>query len=399
MGKNNKKLTTEEFIEKAQNIHKKENGEPMYDYSFVEYINNHTKVIIKCEQHGIFKQIPTDHINNRCGCNKCSIEKKAKKLKDDLTKVITKANKVHNNKYDYSLIIEHKNYHTKIPIVCKTCEKIFMTTFSNHIFAKSGCPKCGTNEASSKTKLSINNIISKANKIHNNTYDYQLITEYTNNSIKVPIICKICNNIFHQSISNHTHPTKPQGCPCCSTKIRIDKSRLTIIDIISKANKIHNNIYDYSLITEYKNILTKVPIICKKCNNIFNQSIGNHTHKSHPRGCPLCAESIGERKIKEFLENKKIKFERGMIFSNCRNINPLPFDFYLLEYDICIEYDGIQHFESVEFFGGEKTFNEQVRRDKIKTDYCKNNNIKLIRIKYTENIEQVLNQQFLNVIS
>jgi hypothetical protein len=63
--------------------------------------------------------------------------------------------------------------------------------------------------------------------------------------------------------------------------------------------------------------------------------------------------------------------------------------------NICIEYDGIQHYESSDYFGGEKEFIIQQLKDNIKTEYCKNNNIKLIRIKYDENIEKKLNFIFL----
>jgi hypothetical protein len=61
---------------------------------------------------------------------------------------------------------------------------------------------------------------------------------------------------------------------------------------------------------------------------------------------------------------------------------------------LCIEYDGIQHFESVEYWGGQSALENQQLRDQIKTDFCFNNNIKLIRIRYNENILDKLNSQF-----
>ena len=70
------------------------------------------------------------------------------------------------------------------------------------------------------------------------------------------------------------------------------------------------------------------------------------------------------------------------------------FDFYLPEHKCCIEYDGIQHFESIEYWGGEKKLTSQRKRDEIKTNYCKDNNINLLRIKYNENILEKLNLIF-----
>ena len=109
----------------------------------------------------------------------------------------------------------------------------------------------------------------------------------------------------------------------------------------------------------------------------------------------MCYNSFGENKIRKFLKSKKIKFFEEYKFSDCINIRPLRFDFYLPKKNICIEYDGRFHFEMKEDFYGDKA--EQVllenqQRDKIKDEYCFKNNIKLIRIPYWEfeNIEEIL---------
>ena len=114
-------------------------------------------------------------------------------------------------------------------------------------------------------------------------------------------------------------------------------------------------------------------------------------------GC-LCHKSKGELRIKDYLEKKSFLFKEQKTFNDC--INPktnalLKFDFYLPDYNCCIEYDGEQHFRIVNFFGGEKGFIERQYRDNLKTQYCKNNNIKLIRISYTEfnNIEEILTKE------
>ena len=84
-------------------------------------------------------------------------------------------------------------------------------------------------------------------------------------------------------------------------------------------------------------------------------------------------------------------------FDNCKYKYRLPFDFYLTEYNICIEYDGKQYYEPVEYFGGEKAFKETKKRDATKNNYCQNNDIKLIRIPYWEfdNIENILEKELL----
>jgi len=101
-------------------------------------------------------------------------------------------------------------------------------------------------------------------------------------------------------------------------------------------------------------------------------------------GCASNRESFGERKIKEILELKFVKYEQEKKFKSCKNINELPFDFYLPELNICIEYDGELHFKSSKLFGVVKTLNRIKKHDNIKTAWCKQNNIELLRITYLE---------------
>ena len=112
--------------------------------------------------------------------------------------------------------------------------------------------------------------------------------------------------------------------------------------------------------------------------------------------CPICKESKGERKISEVLNKYNIEYIPQYKFDDCKFKNRLPFDFYLSKYNCCIEFDGLQH----EVISGrskdkDKNFDDFVStkiRDSIKNIYCRNNNIKLIRIPYKEmnNIENIL---------
>ena len=124
-----------------------------------------------------------------------------------------------------------------------------------------------------------------------------------------------------------------------------------------------------------------------KLFGVFEQTPASHLKGS---GCPRCKNSKGENKIYNYLNDKKIVFETQKSFVGCRNINPLFFDFYLPKYNMCIEYDGIQHFKSIERFGGVSEFDNCRIRDNIKNNYCKDNNIKLLRIKYDEHIIEKL---------
>ena len=131
----NKTLTTEEFIQKAKEIHGNK-----YDYSLVEYADSKTKVKIVCSKHGVFEQIPNDHLNG-CGCPKCSGKNKTTE------EFIQKAKEIHGNKYDYSLV-DYKNATSKIKIVCSK-HGIFEQTPYNHL-SLHGCPYCKSSKGERK---------------------------------------------------------------------------------------------------------------------------------------------------------------------------------------------------------------------------------------------------------
>ncbi len=98
---------------------------------------------------------------------------------------------------------------------------------------------------------------------------------------------------------------------------------------------------------------------------------------------------------KKCIERNNITYIYNKSFETCRNKNVLPFDFYLSEYNICIEYDGIQHFESIEYFGGDDKLKYTKKLDNIKNKWCEDNKIKLIRISYKNynNIENILQKE------
>lgn len=102
--------------------------------------------------------------------------------------------------------------------------------------------------------------------------------------------------------------------------------------------------------------------------------------------------SYGEKQIYDFLMSNNINFEYDKSILGCKNETHLRFDFYIPEKDICIEYDGIQHFKSIDFFGGDYEFEKTKMRDEIKNIFCKLKNIKLIRIPYFYTYDEIINK-------
>jgi hypothetical protein len=116
-------------------------------------------------------------------------------------------------------------------------------------------------------------------------------------------------------------------------------------------------------------------------------------------GCENNKQSIGERLVRTYLEKNNIKFISEKKFESCKRVKELPFDFYLPEFNTCIEYDGELHYKSSLIFGGEETLKRIKINDRIKTKWCKQNSINLIRISYKNKnkIFEVLDKNFKNL--
>lgn len=258
-------------------------------------------------------------------------------------------------------------YRDKVNFICKKHGE-----FSRRLdhFLESNCIECQKEIKLEKQK---NKFIKNSNIVHDNKYKYDKVN-YINNKTNVIIICEE-HGEFEQRPDNHIAGA---GCTYCNYK-------LSNKDFINKSNKIHNNKYLYDK-TEYTSNKNIVIITCEKHGD-FNQLARVHLDGF---GCKKCSESIGENKISKILEEKNIEFIREYKFSDCRNKYPLPFDFYLPDSNTIIEYNGIQHYEPIEFFGGQKSLDYRKKLDIIKSDYCEENNIKLVIIKYDDNAYDII---------
>jgi uncharacterized C2H2 Zn-finger protein/protein-arginine kinase activator protein McsA len=266
------KLDINTFIERSKIIH-----DNIYNYDQVEYVNNNTPVKIKCEKHGIFLQKPYKHLIGQ-KCPFC-----AGKYKNNLD-FINKANKTHNNRYDYSFV-EYKNATSKVKIICKE-HGVFEQLPNNH-YKGHGCPKCNGG-----VKYDKDYFILKANEIHNFKYDYS-DSVYINASKKIQIRCDK-HGIFNQTPNSHL---MGHGCPKCYN----DSNKLNQVFFINQCNEIHDKKYDYSLL-KYTGIEDKIEVICPT-HGPFWQSAKTHLKGS---GCKKCFENKMKLDINTFIERSKI---------------------------------------------------------------------------------------------
>lgn len=268
---------------------------------------------------------------------------------------------IHNDFFDYSLVI-YKNAHTPVIIVCPVHGK-FKQTPHNHL--RHGCRKCGK-------LLDEKMVIDRMLEIHGDKYDYSKFS-YKGMHENSIIICKK-HGEFGQTPANHL---AGKGCKKCSQNHKKSKK-----EIIKRLNEIHNNKYNYSQLV-FTKVKDTVEILCP-VHGFFQQILNNHLRGS---GCPFCNESHGEKMIENFLIQNKIEYKRQKKFKGCKDKRLLAFDFYLPLYNTCIEYDGEHHFFDVLNW---KNCEYTKKHDNIKNKFCKENKIKLIRIKYNDNIIEKL---------
>ena len=284
---------------------------------------------------------------------------------------IERANKIHNNKYDYSRL-NYISTKYKVTIICPIHGEFIQTGY-DHLKGW-GCSRC-----SGKHKPTREEWIERANKKHNFKYDYSKV-EYKDNKTPVCIICPE-HGEFWQIPNNHIRGGK---CPKCEYKRRNLAYAKTTEQFIKEATLVHNNTYDYSKV-EYYNKNSKVCIICPK-HGEFWQSPASHIQGS---GCPQCQnknQTILYSILKNEFKNEIILYEYSPIWLGRQH-----FDIYFPDYNIAVEYDGQQHFIPIKHFGGKTTYDKTKKRDKLKDELAIENNCYLFRIQYNYTIDQ-LNQ-------
>jgi hypothetical protein len=259
VGNKMKRLTTQEFIDRAKKVH----GDK-YDYSKVEYKTSYSKVEIVCPIHGSFYQIPKHHMNGS-GCPMCD---KSKKL--NTKEFIKKAQAVHGNKYNY----DKSNYIRAFEKICITCpvHGDFWQLPAVHLQGH-GCALCKNEATRKRCVMSKDEFIRRAKIAHpTKNYDYSKV-EYLTSDDKVCIICPE-HGEFWQKAHNHLNGS---CCPNCQVsfgenlvKVFLDEHHIDYIPQyrIKNENLFCNNEYlivdfylpSFNAIIEYNGVQHYQPI-------------------------------------------------------------------------------------------------------------------------------------------
>ena len=369
-----KRLTTEQFIQRAKVKH----GD-QYDYSKVVYKGINKKVLITCPIHGEFLQEAQTHLRTKKqrACQKCSREETAKNKTLTTEEFIKRAKKSHGNKYNYSKVM-YEHGRKNVSIICPVHGE-FLQTPQTHLRAKKqrACQKCSFENRQKKRRLTVEEFIEKSKLIHGNKYDYSKVV-YKSVVTSVTITCKKHGD-FEQTPESHMRGYK---CIKCFWESRSKSQE----DFIKKAIEAHGNKYDYSK-AEYVSTRYKIEITCPVHGSFF-QNAGAHIYLG--QGCPECGKNhISESLFREVLEKIFIdKFNKNYKFENMRPewlVNPetncrLELDCYNEELELAFELHGRQHYEPIEYFGGEKSYIKQYRRDLRTRNMCRQKGVTLFAI-------------------
>ena len=223
------------------------------------------------------------------------------------------------------------------------------------------------------------------------TFRHDLTDEYKLNhngmidqsKTTIPIECLRCGSRFNSRLSNVLSGRKK--CDCAPNKHHT--TDLTAQEYIQKWTK-HNQKHFDLLDMEYKGRTSKYKVRCRSCG--FVDSRWGITLQGTDIRCKKCElGSVGERKIADWLDSQGIPYEREykvLIDGAQRRY----YDFFLPEQKMMIEFHGQQHYEPIEYFGGQERFKRQQLRDRQKEDFCKTLGYHLLVIKYTDDIEKKL---------
>ena len=297
--------------------------------------------------------------------------------------------KKNSNAENIEILGEYKGNQIKIKCKCLKDGYTWETRPNDLLSKNSGCPKCGIEKVKNSRKLTHEEFLEKFYKQNKNAENIEILGEYVNAQTKIKCKCKLDGYTWE---TKAYHLLNGTGCPKCSGIMQ-----LTHEEFINRIKDINN---DIEVLEKYVNMTTKIKVRCKIDNNIWYVTPSNLLSGY---GCPKCNASKGEKRIAKYLDNRNIKYihDKGYFkdLKNSKN-NILRPDFIIKDRKIWIEFDGKQHFEVVDFSSknqelAKEQFEQIKENDKIKNEYAKKHNWKLIRIPYTEydNIEKILEKE------
>lgn len=285
-----------------------------------------------------------------------------KKITDEMFK-----KRVFNQvKDEYTTLTPYVRANKKVEFKHNKCGTIFWMTPNHFLKDRRRCSYC--NHGNAKSPRLFSEQFKEVAGSH-----YTQLTPYHRSTEKIKVIHNDCGNVYW--VTPDSFVNVGERCPKC-----FGNNRKTIEEFRKEVSSLTDGEYLCESDT-YVNNKTNIKIKHLLCGNSY--MVTPHDFIEGNR-CPYCKQSKGEKLVQHILDVYHIKYEIQKRFDWCRRDNGsyLPFDFYLPDYNLCVEYDGIQHFKPVKYFGGMKKLNSQINRDNFKNKCCLSKGISVIRVSY-----------------
>lgn len=328
------------------------------EYTFLEtYVNSTTKLRVKHNKCGNIYEVQPNAFLRGTRCPYCNgnAKKTDAEFKKEVFDLVGD---------EYTFLDPYINATTKIKVEHNKCGHIYKV-IPSHFLSGSRCPFCyGTlKKTDAQFKQEIFNLVGN---------EYILLAPYVNAYTKLKVKHSKCRKIYEVTPANFLQGKR---CPFCYGNIKKtdEQFKKEVYDLVGN---------EYTFLDSYVNTNTKIRVEHNKCGHIYKVRPDDFFNK-HSR-CPYCNNPKGENLINKILKSLGIKYESQKKFDDLKDNQPLSYDFYIPDQSILIEYQGIQHYKSVDYFGGEPQFKKQQKHDKLKADYAKANGYKLITVPYTE---------------
>lgn len=328
------------------------------EYTFLDdYVNTLTKLRVKHNKCGNTYEVTPGNFLSGKRCPYC--ENKAKRKTNDQFKQDV-FDLVGN---EYVFLDKYVNTRTKLRVKHSKCNNIYKVT-PNAFLRGSRCPYCSNNakKTNEDFKQEVFDLVGD---------EYTFLECYQGASTKIKVKHNKCGHTYEVT---PTHFLTGERCSYCyGTPKKTDSQfKREIFDLVGN---------EYVFLDPYVTNKTKMRVKHNKCGHIYE--IRPTDFISHHNRCPYCNIPKGEYIIDKLLKSLGIKYEYQKTFEDLKDTQLLSYDFYIIDQNILIEYQGQQHYEPVDYFGGGSKFKLQQKHDKLKSDYARDHGYNLIAVPYT----------------
>lgn len=347
------------------------------EYTFLEpYVNNKTKIKVKHNKCGhVYEVRPASFLDHQTRCPYCSssAKKTDKEFKQEVFNLVGN---------EYTFLDSYVNTMTKLKVKHNKCGHVYEIRPVDFLRGVR-CSYCfGTHKRTdTQFRQEVKNLVGD---------EYTFLDHYVNATTKIRVKHNKCGHIYGVTPGNFL---KGSRCSYCfgNYKKTDDQFKKEVFDLIED---------EYTFLDSYVNTITKLRVKHNQCGNTYKVKPNDFLQGCR---CPYCNSPKGETIINKILKSLKINYEYQKTFDDLKDNSLLSYDFYIPDQDILIEYQGIQHYQPIDYFGGDTIFKRQQRHDKMKAEYAKSHHYNLIDVPYTEDtfnkIEKYLVKHGLKLIA